>query len=81
MIQFRLDHLGEMLQFVENELGEKAASQTEIREVEVVDAIFDFEQWNETKAQLNRFKAAFPDQADKWTVWEGTEAQEVCQFY
>lgn len=81
LIQFRLDHLGEMLHFVKTELSEEAAKKSDIRTVEVVDAFFDLQHWIDTKSQLRRFLEAFPEQTDKWTIWEGEEAQKVSAIF
>ena len=81
LFQFRLDHLDEILDFVKTELSEEAAKASEIRVVEVVDAILGSELWEETKAQLARFLETFPKHVDKWKVREGDDARKVSVSY
>lgn len=76
LIQFRIDHLHEILNFVQTELSDEAAKRSEIREVEVVDAFFDSKHFETTKAQLSGFFQTFPEQVNKWAVFERDEARK-----
>lgn len=77
VIQFRLDHLPELVEMSKTQMTEKAADQSEIRVIEVADAAFDQIQWNKVKAQLASFLEDFPEQRTKWKVLEKDEARKV----
>lgn len=79
LIQFRIDHLSEILHFVKTELSEEAAKKCEIRKVEVVDAFHDLKEWEVAKAQLGRFFQTFPEEVNEWSIFERDEARKVSE--
>jgi glycine/D-amino acid oxidase-like deaminating enzyme len=76
LIRFRLSHLDALLSFMQ-QLGEDAVIDSEIREVETVDAIFDDLQWQKIKAMLVDFLDDFPEEAGKWMAYERCDAVTV----
>jgi glycine/D-amino acid oxidase-like deaminating enzyme len=77
IVQFRLDHLAELVETSKSQMTEKAANESEIRVVEVADAAFDQTQWNKVKRQLASFLEDFPEQRTKWKALEKDEARKV----
>lgn len=75
MARFRLAHLDDLMQYARTELSAEAQAKSEIRKVEVVDAIFDSKLWEETKGSLARFQAALPKEGQEWKAWEGEEVK------
>lgn len=76
LIRFRLSHLDALVSFTQK-LGEDAVRESEIREVETVDAIFDETQWQKMKAMLQHFLDDFPEEAGKWKAYERADAVTV----
>lgn len=70
IVQFRLDHLAELVETSKTQMTENAASESEIRVVEVADAAFHKTQWNKVKGQLTSFLEDFQEQRTKWKVLE-----------
>lgn len=77
IVQFRLDHLAELVGMSKMQMTEKAANESEIRVVEMADAVFDQAQWDKVKIQLASFLEDFPEQRTKWKVCEKDEARKV----
>lgn len=77
IVQFRLDHLAEMVEISETQMTEKAAKESEVRVVEAADAVFDQAQWNKVKRQVASFLEDFPEQKTKWEILENDEAKKV----
>lgn len=77
IVQFRLDHLAEMVDVSKTQMNEKAAKESELRILEAADAVFDKAQWNKVKRQVSSFLEDFPEQKGKWKVLEKDEARKV----
>ncbi|KAH8705768.1 FAD dependent oxidoreductase [Talaromyces proteolyticus] len=73
LIRFRLSHLYALMSFAK-QLGQEAVTNSEIRIVETVDAVFDEAQWQHIKALLRNFLDDFPEEVGKWHAYEKEEA-------
>ena len=77
LIEFRGGHLSEIVGITKTVLSPEAAKESEIRVVETIDAVFDDQQWIETKDQLASYLGDHPEKKGVWRSWEKDEAREV----
>lgn len=73
--KFRLAHLDAIVN--EASLLGEAGKAGLVRRVEGVSAVFDRESWEAAKTKLNTWLEDFPEQRDRWSVYEGEEELKV----
>lgn len=74
VIRFRMAHLQQVLGVADREELRKSS---DAREVESLDVYCESKSWLAAKDALRAWLEAFPDETDKWRVWEGDEVRTV----